>query len=256
MPPALIVEEKGDLTILTLNRPEARNAVNLETLRLLVEALERSHTSPGRVVVLTGAGGAFCSGGDIQEMVSRRGQAVATFERLREGLSRLVRLIVEHPKPVLARVDGDAVGAGLGLALACDALLATRASRFGCPFVKVGLVPDTGTSWLLPHIVGVQQARRLLLTGELIDATEAEALGLVSQLVDDASALDAATADWTRRLIALPATALRDAKRELWQNLHLTLGTATLNEALLQGVRFTTDEHAKAVDAFLAKRKG
>ena len=253
--PILSTEDER-VTTLTFNRPEAKNALNLDALHGLIAALETSATSPSRVVVVQGAGGSFSSGGDIQDMLARRGKAIATFERLRSGLARIVELITQHPKPVVACVDGDAAGAGAAVALACDALLATERSRIGFPFVKVGLVPDTGSSWLLPHIVGIQQARRLLLTGDLISGAEAAGIGLVTQLVSDAAALHQAREEWIQRFAQLPPTAIRDTKRLLWQSVHLPLGSALLNEAVVQGLRFTTDEHARAVDAFLAKKKG
>jgi enoyl-CoA hydratase/carnithine racemase len=252
----IALREDATLSRITIQRPEARNALDLGALNGLADVLERTQSSPSRVVVLEGQGGTFSSGGDIQDMLARRGKAVETAERLKNGLARLVQLIVGHPKPVIASVDGDAVGAGCALALCCDVLLATERSRFGFPFVKVGLVPDTGSSWVLPHIVGIQQARRLLLTGDLVGAEEAAGMGLVTQLVHDGPLLEATLAEWTARFAQLPPTALRDTKRLLWQSLHMGLDTSLRNEGILQGIRFTTDEHAKAVDAFLAKKKG
>jgi 2-(1,2-epoxy-1,2-dihydrophenyl)acetyl-CoA isomerase len=239
----------------TIDRPEAKNALNLEAIQACLTALRTAADEPDvRVVILEGAGGDFSAGGDIKDMLARRGQAVATYERLRTGLTSIVRALVEHPKPVLARVDGVCLGAGAGVALSCDALLATRRSTFGFPFVKVGLIPDTATSWLLPHIVGVQHARRLLLTGDTIDAEEAARIGLATRVVADATALNAEADAWAKRWAELPPTALRDAKRLLWANLPNTLQTSIVQESLMQGVRFTTAEHAAAVDAFLAKR--
>lgn len=252
----ILHEDRGDATVITFNRPEVRNAFNLEALTAFQSALEDAERRPTRVLVLTGAGASFSAGGDIQDMVARRGKAIATMERLKMGLARLVETITRYPKPVIARVDGDAVGAGLGIALSCDLLLCTKRARFGAPFAKVGLVPDTGTSWLLPHIVGIQQARRLLLSGDLIEAPEAEEMGLVTQVLHDATLLDAAVAEWVARLAAMPPTVLGDVKRLFWENLHQPLSAATHNEALVQGLRFTTPEHAAAVDLFLARRKG
>jgi 2-(1,2-epoxy-1,2-dihydrophenyl)acetyl-CoA isomerase len=187
-------------------------------------------------------------------MLARRGQAVATHARLRSGLTRISQLITGHEKPVLATVDGVCLGAGAGLALSCDGLIATARSTFGFPFVKVGLVPDTSTSWLLPRFVGMQQARRLLLTGELIPAEEAMRIGLVMKLVPDAAALERETAEWGKRFAALPETGVRDIKRLFWTNLSAPIGHAVAHEALVQAVRFTSDEHAKASEAFLARK--
>lgn len=255
MAPAILSSRAGAIARITLNRPEVKNALNLEALSQFVEALESAnHDPPTRVLVIQGAGGDFSTGGDIQDMIARRGKAVATAERLKAGLARVVQLLAAHEKAVIARVDGDAVGAGAAVALACDVLLATQRSRFGFPFVKVGLVPDTGSSYVLPRIVGLQAARRLLLTGDLVGADEAAKLGLVTQIVPDVAGLDAAESVWTAKFSALPPTAVRDARRLVWQNLDVPLANALTQEAFLQGIRFTTAEHAQAVDAFLAKR--
>lgn len=239
-----------------IDRPEAKNALNLAAIEDFLAALGRADTEPGvRVVVLQGTGGDLSAGGDVRDMVARRGQAWPTYERLKTGLTAIVHGLADLERPVVAAVDGVCMGAGLGVALACDALLATKRSQFGAPFVKVGLVPDTGTSWLLPHMVGVQNARRLLLTGDPVDGEEAAALGLVTQVVADGPALDHEVTAWCRRFAALPATAVRDTKRLLSRNLDLTLADAIVHESMVQGLRFTSPEHAAAVDAFLAARR-
>lgn len=248
-------ERRATTARITLDRPDVKNALNLDSIQGLLAALERAATDAEvRAVVLTGAGSDFSSGGDIKDMLARRGKGVETYERLRRGLTAIVRSILHHEKPVLARVDGVCMGAALGLALSCDALLAAKRSTFAAPFVKVGLVPDTATSWLLPHIVGVQHARRLLLTGDTIDAEEAAGLGLATRTLPDAAALDAEVERWVATWSALPPTAIRDAKRLLWANVAHTIDTAIVQESLTQAVRFTTAEHAAAVDAFLSKK--
>jgi enoyl-CoA hydratase/carnithine racemase len=250
------VDDYPQATRIVINRPQVKNALNLAALEALVEALETSRTTQAPLVILEGANGTFSSGGDIEDMVARRGKAIATVDRLKAGLGRIVMLITRHPKPVLAKVDGDAVGAGCAIALAADFLLATERSRFGFPFVKVGLVPDTGSSWIIPRIIGLQQARRLLLTGDLIPAAEARTLGLVTETVPDAASLENKEKEWIERMGRLPPGAVADAKRLLFHSIQNPLADAVANESILQGIRFTTDEHAKAVDAFLAKRKG
>lgn len=256
MADAIQTQESGRAFRITLNRPQVRNAIDLQSLRQLIAALDASERSSAAAVVITGAGDAFCAGGDIQDMVARRGQAVATYERLRTGLLAIAQKIVQHPKPVIARIDGDAVGAGCALAIACDVTLATERSRLGFPFVKVGLVPDTGASWTLVRIAGYQGARRLLLTGDLFPAAEAKELGLLAEVVDDAATLDARVDDWVRRFAALPPGALAATKGLLAHSHELPLRVALQQEALVQGVRFTSDEHAAAVDAFLSRKKG
>lgn len=257
MPDVVGYQTKDHAVYIEVRRPESKNALNLDALNALIAALERANQeTDARSVVVSGQGGDFSAGGDIKDMLARRGKGVATYERLRAGLGRLVSLLIHHEKPIIAAVDGACLGAGLGLALASDLLIATQRSTFGAPFVKVGLVPDTGTSWLLPHVVGVQNARRLLLTGESIDAETAAGLGLVTRLVPDVSALAAAVTDATDTFARLPATAPRDAKRLFWANIGLSLEVSVAHEAMMQGVRFTTKDHADAVDAFVAKRGG
>lgn len=251
---AILTDVEPPFFRITINRASVKNALNLEALDGLIDAFERArHDTRASAILLRGAGGDFSSGGDVNDMLARRGQAVATHARLRAGLTRISNLITGHEKPVLAIVDGVCLGAGAGVALSCDGLLATARSTFGFPFVKVGLVPDTSTSWLLPRFAGLQQARRLLLGGELIPAEEAHRIGLVMKLVPDAAALDREAADWGRRFAALPATAVRDIKRLLWSNLSAPLGHAVAHETLVQAVRFTSDEHARASEAFLRK---
>jgi enoyl-CoA hydratase/carnithine racemase len=252
---AILTQESSRAFRITLNRPEVRNAINLDALQQLIQALDASERSSAAVVVITGTGDAFCSGGDIQDMLARRGQAVATYERLRTGLLAIAEKVILHSKPVIARIDGDAVGAGCALAIACDVTLATKRSRFGFPFVKVGLGPDTGASWTLMRIAGYQGARRLLLTGDLVDAEEAHRLGLAGDVVADAAALDKTVEEWVQKFAALPPGALAATKRLLAHSHELPLRVALQQEALVQGVRFTTEEHAKAVDAFLSKKK-
>ena len=166
--------ESGVLT-LTLNRPERRNAIDGPMWEALRAGFERARDDPEtRVVVITGAGGAFCAGADLS--AKREGHPL---DRMR-SINEIALLLHELPKPTVARVDGVAVGAGWNLALGCDLVVATPTSRFSQIFAKRGLSLDFGGSWLLPRLVGMQQAKRLALLAEMIDATEAERLGLVT----------------------------------------------------------------------------
>jgi 2-(1,2-epoxy-1,2-dihydrophenyl)acetyl-CoA isomerase len=251
----VVEDQRGPAFHIIFHRPEVKNALNLDAIHALRGSLAVAAKSDASVVVISGDGGDFSSGGDIGDMVERRGKAVATYERLRAGLSGIVEAIVGHEKPVIAVVDGVCMGAGAGVALACDAVLATERSMFGFPFVKVGLVPDTATSWILPHAAGLQNARRLLLTGESVYAPEAKSMGLVTKVVFDAAALKVETEAWIKRFQGLPTSAIRDAKRLILEGMSNSISHSLAREAMTQGLRFTTHEHAKAVDAFLANRK-
>lgn len=253
----VIVETGGPVHRIRINRPERKNALDLATIHALRSALDEANAQEAaRVVVIEGTGGDFSAGGDVNDMIDRRGKAFATYDRLRVGLGELISSLRTQQAVTLARVDGVCMGAGAGLALACDALVATQESRFGFPFVGVGLAPDTATSWLLPRVVGLQNARRLLLTGEIVDAGQAEAMGMLTHVAGDRELLDAWITDFTSHVQTLGKGAIRDTRSVILDNLDVPISTGLVREALTQGLRFTTQEHASAVDAFLQRRKG
>src|SRR6266851_3298092 len=178
----LIVEKVGAVVTVTLNRPQARNALDLVMRGELVGALDDIESDgSARVVVLTGAGGHFCAGGDVKSM--QPGSAAADGRERVVALNRLVMRLVEFPRPVIAMVDGFAVGAGCNLALCCDMIVASDRARFGEVFARIGLVPDGGGSWLLPRVVGLPRAKELIFTADIIDAAEAARIGLVNRVV-------------------------------------------------------------------------
>ena len=239
--------ESGVLT-LTLNRPERRNAIDGPTWEALRAGFERARDDPEtRVVVITGAGGAFCAGADLS--VKREGHPL---DRMR-SINEIALLLHELPKPTVARVDGVAVGAGWNLALGCDLVVATPTSRFSQIFAKRGLSLDFGGSWLLPRLVGMQQAKRLALLAEMIDATEAERLGLVTW-VKPPEEIDAFVADLTTRLASVAPVAAAQSKALLHENADRTLREALASEARTQAVNFATADAPEAFAAFTEKR--
>jgi enoyl-CoA hydratase/carnithine racemase len=239
--------ESGVLT-LTLNRPERRNAIDGPTWEALRAGFERAHDDPEtRVVVITGAGGAFCAGADLS--AKREGHPL---DRMR-SINEIALLLHELPKPTVARVDGVAVGAGWNLALGCDLVVATPTSRFSQIFAKRGLSLDFGGSWLLPRLVGMQQAKRLALLAEMIDATEAERLGLVTW-VKSPEEIDAFVADLTTRLASVAPVAAAQSKALLHENADRTLREALASEARTQAVNFATADAPEAFAAFTEKR--
>src|SRR6201998_2639893 len=173
---------------LTLNRADRLNALSPAMLSGLSEALQRLSTEPALgAVVITGAGRGFCAGGDVKTMAERAAQS---FEERAEGLRRMHQLpllLRTIPKVVIAMVNGPAVGAGLGLAMACDLRIAGPSARFGTGFAGVGYSGDFGGSWTLTRLVGTAKARELYLLGDIVDAETALAFGLVSRVIDDAS---------------------------------------------------------------------
>lgn len=248
-------ERRGDVAWITLDRPKVRNAIDIETIRRLraaADAAARDETV--RAVVLTGAGDTFCSGGDIHEMVARRGQGVATFERHLEGFAGLVRSVTESPKVWVARVNGDAVGAGFGLVLMCDLAVAAESARFAALFGRVGLVADSGVTALLPRAVGLRRAQEMLLTARFVDAATAADWGLVTRAVA-ADALDGSVQEVLAALGQIPLPTLARLKRQVLRNAQVPLSDGFFHEAILQGFSFSTPEHAERVDAFLAQRK-
>lgn len=244
----LLCDDRDGVRTLTLNRPERRNALDARLWLELADALRRvKRDADVRALVLTGAGGAFSSGADI-----------ATGEQIhpRHKLDRLTDVALalhELAVPTIAKVTGIAVGAGWNLALGCDLVVATPQSRFCQIFARRGLSVDLGGSWLLPRLVGLQQAKRLVLLADMIGAQEAHALGLVTWVrVDDE--IDAFVDDLADRLAAGPPFALAQSKALLNDGATATLTEALANEARAQPGNFATADAGEAYAAFAANR--
>jgi enoyl-CoA hydratase/carnithine racemase len=247
--PVLLSEDCDGVRTLTLNRPRRKNAINPELWIALRDALNEAGRDRGvRALVIAGAGGSFCSGADI---------SVPDDIHPRYKLQRLTDVALalhELPIPTIAKVTGVAVGAGWNLALGCDLVVATPESRFCQIFSKRGLSIDLGGSWLLPKLVGLQQAKRLALLAETIGAAEAHALGLVTWVVS-AAEIDTFVEDLTVRLAAGPPIALAHTKALLNEGADRTLRDALANEARAQVGNFATADAAAAYAAFAEKRE-
>jgi 2-(1,2-epoxy-1,2-dihydrophenyl)acetyl-CoA isomerase len=240
--------DAGVLT-LTLNRPHRRNALDAASWQALHERLTAARDDPGvRVVVITGAGGAFCAGADLSG--PREGHPL---DRMRY-INEVALLLHELPVPTVAQVDGVAVGAGWNLALGCDVVVASPRARFSQIFAKRGLSLDFGGSWLLPRLVGMQQAKRLALLAEMIDAEEALRLGLVTWVVE-LEKIDAFVADLTGRLASVAPVAAAQSKALLHENADRPLRDALASEARAQAVNFATTDAPEAFRAFTEKRE-
>jgi len=243
--------ESGVLT-LVLQRPERKNAIDVALADELTRALEHAEESPGvRVVVLTGHGDAFCSGGDLGGGgAGDPRHALATMRRMSRPAVALHRL----SKPSVARVNGLASGAGWGLALGCDLVVASEQARFCQIFVRRGLSPDLGCTWLLPRLVGLHRAKELALLGRWLSAAEAQALGLVNRVVP-ARELDAAVADYALALAKGPPVTLALTKRLLGEAGVQEFEAAIEAECNAQCVNLATQDTREAFRAFFQKRE-
>jgi enoyl-CoA hydratase/carnithine racemase len=247
--PVLLIDDRDGIRTLTLNRPHRKNAINVALWMQLRDALQdAAHDRGVRALVITGAGGAFCSGADIAG-----GDDTHPTYKLRR-LTDVALALHELPMPTIAKVTGFAVGAGWNLALGCDLVVATPESRFSQIFSKRGLSLDLGGSWLLPKLIGLQQAKRLALLAETISADEAQALNLVTWVVP-AAEIDAFVDDLGARLAAGPPIALGQIKALLNEGAGGTLREALANEARAQGVNFATADAPEAYAAFAQKRE-
>ncbi len=248
----LIVERTGAIAKVVMNRPEARNALNLTMRREMLGALDEIEADPtARVVILTGAGGHFCSGGDVKTM--KKAHTAAEGRGRVELLNTMVLRLVNFPLPTIAMVDGYAVGAGSNLALCCDLIIASDRAKFGELFCKIGLAVDGGGTWLLPRLVGLARAKELAFTGDVIDAGEAARIGLVNRVVD-AAALETTTRALAETIAAGPPLALRLDKQMLNRAASTDLASALEVEALSQGLAIASEDHTEGVAAFFDKR--
>ena len=249
----LNVERAGAIATITLNRPEARNALDLVMRRELLGALDEIEADElARVVVLTGAGGHFCAGGDVKTMRAKRQTAAEGRARV-EALNRLVLRLVDFPRPTIAMVDGYAVGAGSNLALGCDLIVASDRAKFGEVFPKIGLVPDGGGTWLLSRVIGLARAKELIFTADIIDAAEAARIGLVNRVVP-AAELASATRALAEKIAAGPPAVLKMAKHMVNRAATSDLASALDLEAFSQGIAIASEDHQEGLAAFFEKR--
>ncbi|MEK0418618.1 MAG: hypothetical protein RI949_2624 [Pseudomonadota bacterium] len=250
----LEISQQGSVLVLTLNRPEARNALSEAMVNDLESALRDVEAGREiRAVVLTGAGGAFCSGGDVRGMKERMANTDPEARRLRmRRQHRLVKLIHDLERPVIAAVDGVAFGAGFSLALLCDMVVASTRARFCMAFGRIGLIPDYGALYTLPRLVGMARAKELLFSAREVDAQEAQSLGLVlevvppEQLMSRAMALSQGVSSASPAAVGMTKNALN---RSLGMELHAVLDL----EAQGQAMASLTDYHTNAIQRMTAK---
>ncbi len=245
------VERANGVVTVTLDRPHRKNAASMAMFDELLAVFRSLAADPDdRVLVVTGAGDAFCSGADLGDAVTAEVDGLTRMRRIGEVCIALHRI----PQPTIAKVNGVAAGAGLNLALTCDLIVASDTARFSEIFTRRGLSIDFGGSWLLPRLVGVHRAKELALLAEIIDAREADRIGLVNRVVP-AEELDRFVDDWAVRLAAGPPIALGLTKRLIDEAFSSSLEEAIEAEARCQVVNFGTEDAAEALAAFTAKRE-
>jgi len=248
----LLIDDDAAVRTITLNRPQKRNAIDIEMRIALAEAIESADRDPGiRVIIVTGAGPVFCSGGDISTM--HRMSPERALERI-ELAQDIIRAIWNTPKPVLAAVEGSAYGAGTALAAACDRVVAARDATFATTFTNVGLAGDMGASVSLPARVGPARARQMLMLPAPISAPQALEMGLIDAVAEPGQALESAGRD-ARQLAAGPARAYRVIKALLADSGTVNPFELLEREAACQSELFDTDDFAEGVAAFLEKRR-
>lgn len=251
--------QRGHVVTLTMNEPDRRNPLTGNTaVDEFVEAIDRIEADNSvRAVILTGAGTAFSSGGSIREMERQSSGDVSGMEIRRDyrrGIQRLPLALFNLEVPVIAAVNGPAMGAGLDLACMCDMRIASENALFAESFVKLGIIPGDGGAWLLPRIIGLSRAAEMTFTGRSIDARKALEWNLVSQVVP-AEQLLAAANELADAVAANPPHAVRMAKRLLREGMHTRLDTLLELSAGFQAMSHQTADHREAVSAFLEKRK-
>ena len=247
-----VLRQDGIVTV-TMNRPEKKNAANGTMWAELKQIFLEIGSNPNdRVMVLTGAGGEFCSGADLSGG-SARPDSLHPLSSMR-NITEVCMALARIPQPTIAKVRGVAVGAGCNMALICDLVVASDTARFSEIFAKRGLSLDFGGSWVLPRRVGMHRAKELALLAEIIGAQEAERIGLVNRVVAEAD-IDAFVADWAKRLAAGPPIALAQSKRMLNNSSNVTLEQALEDEGAAQALNFGTKDTAEAMAAFLEKRE-
>jgi 2-(1,2-epoxy-1,2-dihydrophenyl)acetyl-CoA isomerase len=263
-PPSLRIERDAGVVTLTLSRPERRNAIDIPLWHALTRALrEIGERGDDRALVLTGDGGTFCAGGDLSGSAGGSGGGAsgagggdpleAATRTLRETVGAACLALHELPKPTIAAVEGTAAGAGANLAFGCDLVVAARDARFGEVFVRRALPLDSGGSWLLPRLVGLQRAKQLAFFGDWLDATEACRIGLVTRVVDGGGAKAQAQA-WAQQLAASSPDALACIKRDLNLGLSRSFDQALEAEARSLAECATKPAFAEAVAAFRKSR--
>lgn len=260
-PTPLRIERDTHVETWTLDLPEQRNPISSnDVVDAIVDAVERANSDDDvRVIILTGAGSAFSAGGNIKDMADQTGLFGGSPAQIREGYRRGIQRIPlalnRCDVPLIAAVNGPAVGAGCDLACMCDLRIASTTAWFAESFVKLGIVPGDGGAWFLPRAVGPARAAEMALTGDRIDAATALEWGLVSRVVEPDELLPTAR-QLAGRIAVNPPRAVRMTKRLLRESAHARLESVLELSASMQALAHHTNDHAEAVSAFMERRDG
>ena len=249
----ILVSHDNGIKRITINDPEALNAVDRPMAIRFAKLVQEAATDDSRVVVITGAGAAFCSGANVKKMRSHDGGLSDVSEFLQRITNPAIRALREMPKPVIARVPGVATGVGCNYAVACDIRIASTKARFGQVFSRIGLVPDGGSSYILPRMVGYAQAFELMVTGEVFGAEKALELGLVNRVVAPEE-LDTVVDEIAGKLAAGPALAFAGIKRNLNFGETHSLAETLDQEAIEQKLCMQSHDFKEGTTAFVEKR--
>ncbi len=253
-------EKEGRVATITFNRPESRNAIGTaQDCADILEAMQRASEDPQiSCIILTGAGTAFSAGGNLRAMKERRGigrldSPANTRSNYKRGVQQVIKALWECEIPMIAAINGHAIGLGLDLAAICDIRIASGKAKFASSFIKMGLIPGDGGAWILPRAVGLSKASEMILTGNTYDAAQMLQAGLISsavvpdQLMNEARAMAA-------NIVCNPAKSLRMAKRLLREGQQQRLTDVLELASAMQAIAHETEDSIEAVDAFLEKR--
>lgn len=250
------LEMHGAICLLTLNRPDRLNALTTEVAREFKTAVRETVERGARVIVLTGSGRAFCAGGDLREMqeiAGREGRVEAFFDEPLRILNESILLIRQTPVPFIAAVNGVASGGGCNLALACDLVIAAASAKFNQAFIKIGLVPDCGGTFMLPRLVGLKRATELMFTGDMITAQQAAEMGMINSVVADSELMGQVMA-MAEKLANAPTAAIGQIKKLLEASAVNDYGCQLDREREAQIEAGKTKDFTEGVAAFLEKR--
>jgi enoyl-CoA hydratase/carnithine racemase len=259
MPAPILYDCQDHIVTLTLNRHETRNAISDdEMIEAIEDATQKINADRDvRVAIITGAGSAFSSGGNVKDMRDKVGMFNGTAPQIRDGyrsgIQRIPVAVYDLEVPIIAAVNGPAIGAGCDLTMMCDMRIASEKAIFAESFVKVGLIPGDGGAWFLPRVIGLSRANEMAYTGEPVDAATALAWGMVSKVVGPDELMPAAL-ELAGRIAVNPPTALRMTKQLIKESQHSGLDSMLEMSASLQALAHQTEDHAEAVRAIIEKR--
>ncbi len=252
----IVLDIEGDIATITIDDPERYNPLTRDAYAALLDALKTVEESDARVLVIQGAGDAFSAGGDVEDMkdsLESRPPAAEEIDHIRDHEQEAIARVVELSIPTVAKVDGPATADGAALAIACDATLASEHARLGFTHARFGLSMDAGASWLLPRLVGEKMALELAMTGRMVDAEEADELGLVNHVYSEGE-FETRCEEFVDGLADGPPLALPHIKRLVRRGTDRPLDEALDEEASVQAAMFATEDYEEGVRAFLEKR--